>query len=278
MLEDLYFYTYRKCFFPLDHSPIDETDYVLLGIPFDSTQTGKTGSRYGPCSIRLASFELESYDMETGMDLSKISLHDIGDIDCVPGSPSETCQRISHTYSNIPKDVKVITLGGEHSITFPISREMAIDSVISFDAHPDLRKDYMGLDLSHSSVMRRIKETGTDVEVLGVREGSLEEANYASDNEITLFSPDALKEYEVPSGKEVYMSLDLDVFDNIDVGNPVPGGISINEFLDIAEMIIANNNVMGLDIVELCSQPNELSSYYAAKLLFKLLSYLEMYR
>ncbi|HOP08989.1 MAG TPA: agmatinase [Candidatus Methanofastidiosa archaeon] len=278
MSEDLYFYTYRKCFFPLDRSTLDDSDFLLVGVPFDSTQTGNTGSRYGPSSIRLASFELELYDLETDVDISDIALHDIGDIDCVPGSAEDTFDRIKYTYGRIPKGKTVITLGGEHSITYPIVNSLKVDSVVSFDAHPDLREDYMGLRLSHSSVMRRVFEDGKNVDIVGVREGSRGEAEYALENNIPLIQPMGLDSYSPPEGKDVYISIDLDVFENVDVGNPVPGGMGFDDMLKLSRDIIRNNRVAGFDIVELCSQPNEPSSYLAAKLLYKMVSYIEKYQ
>ena len=239
MLEDLQFYTYRKCFFPLDSSNPEDSDYFLLGIPFDSTQTGMTGSRNGPSSIRMASFELELYDIETRLDLSKVAIYDIGDIDCIPGSPEKTYERILHTIKNIPSNKTLITLGGEHSITYPIAKELKVDRVVSFDAHPDLRNSYMGVELSHSSVMRRLHEVGIDIDVIGVREGSREEAEYANENQIPLIPPLDMKDYKVPSNEDLYISIDLDVFDNLAVGNPVPGGIDFNQFLILLKDIIS---------------------------------------
>lgn len=277
MLEDLYFYTYKKCYYPLDGMPLDEADYCLIGIPFDSTQTGKTGSRYGPTSIRLSSFELELFDIGTGVDLSELKLHDIGDLDCVPGSPEGTYERAKDTLKFLPEDKTLISLGGEHSISLPIVEALNPDLVISLDAHPDLRDDYMGIRLSHSSVMRRIHETGKDLQILGVREGSKEEYDYAIDNGIDLKPPSTMAGHKIPKKRDVYISIDLDVFDNVDVGNPVPGGISFTQGCEFIRNVIKRNNIVGLDIVELCSQPNEGSSYFAAKLLYKALAYMQKY-
>ncbi|MBN1786398.1 MAG: agmatinase [Candidatus Methanofastidiosa archaeon] len=278
MSEDLYFYTYRKCYFPLDTTRIDEAEYLLLGVPFDSTQTGMTGARYGPSSIRMASFDLEHYDPEEDLDLSEIRLHDIGDVDCVPGSPVETFNRIRHTMENIPPQKKLISLGGEHSISLPIIDMLRPQMVISFDAHPDLRNDYMGVGLSHSSVMRRVNERGIPLEIIGAREGSKEEFDYAKGNGIGVVPPQLIDDYKGPSDKDIYISIDLDVFDRLEVGNPVPGGIDFNTFCKITKELIRKNSIRGFDIVELSSQPNEYSSYFAAKLLFKMISYLESYK
>jgi len=278
MLEDLYFYTYRKCYFPLDGTPLEEADFCLMGIPFDSTQTGRTGSRYGPTSIRLSSFELELFDIGTGIDLSELKLHDIGDLDCVPGSPEGTYERIKDTLRFLPENKTLISIGGEHSVSLPIVEALDPELVISLDAHPDLRDDYMGVRLSHSSVMRRIHENGTDMKILGVREGSREEYDYAIESGIDLKPPSAMSTYKVPKNKDIYISIDLDVFDNVDVGNPVPGGIDFNEGCELIKNVIKKNNVVGMDIVELCSQPNENSSYFAAKLLYKTLAYMQMHK
>ncbi|MHC1598225.1 MAG: agmatinase [Candidatus Methanofastidiosia archaeon] len=274
MSEDLAFYTFKKNCIPLKSPSIDKASYILLGIPFDGTQTGHTGARYGPTSIRNATFELELFDIETAVDLSTITVYDIGDVDCVPGSPSKTFERIASTASQIPHDPIWIGLGGEHSITFPLVKELQPDFVISFDAHPDLRDDYMGLSLSHSCVMRRIHEEGIDCAVIGVRESSKNEYEYANKHKIQLVHPSELSSFSPPKNKKLYITIDLDVLESyINVGNPVPGGISFNDMTIFLKKIIDSNTVVGFDIVELCSRSPDASALVAAKLLYKLIAY-----
>lgn len=273
MLDELSFYTYRKCSLPLASSECGDAEALLLGIPFDGTQTGITGSRLGPSSIRSAAYELEHFDLETGVDLSDVALYDIGDVDCVPGSPDQTMERIRHTAAHMPKTAFWAMVGGEHSVSFPLIEALAPDLVVSFDAHPDLRSSYMGVEHSHSSVMRRVYEAGIDVAILGARECSKEEYRYAQENNIPLIAPFALDSFEIPKGRRVYISIDLDVFDNVRVGNPVPGGIPFQAVCTLVDSIMNESDVVGIDIMELCADTTDPSSYLAAKLLYKSLAY-----
>lgn len=273
MSEDFSLYTYVKSALPFSAPGAENADAVVLGIPFDGTQTGKTGSRLGPTSIRIASFDLELYDLETRVDLAGRPIYDAGDIDCVPGSPERTMERIADTAARLPCVPLWVILGGEHSITAPIVAARAPDLVVSFDAHPDLRNGYMGVKESHAGVMRRIHEHGIEVEVLGVRECSLEEHDYAAEHGIPLVAPEEISSYLPPKGKRTYLSIDLDVLENMNVGNPVPGGLTFRELCATIRTIMSETDVIGVDIVELCADTTESSSYAAAKLLYKILAY-----
>jgi agmatinase len=273
MSDELSFYTYRKLTLPLSTMQKEGAEALLLGIPFDGTQTGMTGSRIGPTSIRSASYELELFDLETGIDLSKVAIYDMGDISCVFGSSEQTLERIRHTAAHMPRDALWVMLGGEHSISLPLIESLNPDLVVSFDAHPDLQSSYMGVRDSHASVMRRVHERGIDVAVIGAREGSREEYEYARDNGIPLIAPMHSDSFEIPEGKRVYISVDLDVFDNVRVGNPIPGGMPFNEVCGIIASIMEKSEVVGIDIVELCGDTTDPSAYLGAKLLYKLLAY-----
>lgn len=274
MNEELSFFLYKKAGLALESCPIEQAHIIVLGIPFDSTQTGGTGSRYGPTSIRLASYELEHYDFSTNTDLSDIMLADIGDIDCVPGSATLTLERLESTLNYIPSDTFLISLGGEHSVSTPIVKYLSPDMVVSFDAHPDLRNSYMGNEDSHSSVMRRIHESGKDITLIGVREGSKEEHDYAIENNIHIYGAENCNDVKLPCGKRIYISIDLDVFESyMNVGNPVPGGMQFNDVCSKLSTLFRDNDVCGVDIVELCSIGPDNSAMVAAKLLFKIIAY-----
>lgn len=274
MNEDISFYTYRKTVIPFCLTDITDARYAVTGYPFDGTQTGLTGARHGPTSLRTAMFELEQYDLETGVELSQVPICDIGDVDCVPGSCEQTFERIAHTVAALPQNACAVGIGGEHSVTYPIVTTLKPDMVISFDAHPDLRDDYMGVTLSHSAVMRRIHEDDIDVAVIGVREGSRDEAEYARDNDIPLVPPDRWDTFELPRGKNIYISIDLDVFDAfVNVGNPLPGGMPFDRVCGMLKTLAKENSVRGIDIVELCSNGVDGSAMLAAKLAFKFLAY-----
>ncbi len=220
---------------------LESAEKVILGVPFDSTSTGLPGSRLGPDRIR-EEFRTwaSSYSPDLGF-LDDEKVYDAGNVEAVPGDPKETHKRIYSVVSGILEenpDVKIITLGGEHSITFPIIKAL-VDSgrdfdYLCFDAHWDLLDSFLGLRESHASVNRRISEIlGLErMEIIGPRTGEKEEWDLAKN----------LGKARDP----VYISVDLDVLDGIPTGTPVPGGMS---FQDLWEMIKGRDWVSA-DIVE----------------------------
>ena len=220
---------------------LDEAEVVLLGVPFDSTTTGLPGTRLGPDRIREEFRNWAStYDPELG-SLDDVKLVDIGNVDVVYGDPKATLDRTYEVVKGIIEEnpkIKLITLGGEHSITFPIVKAM-LDSkrkfdYLCFDAHWDLLDSYLGLKESHASVNRRISEVlGLNrMEIKGPRIGEKEEWDLAK---------------KLGKAKDpVYLSVDLDVLDNIPVGTPVPGGWDFNKLWGE----IKNRKIVSADIVE----------------------------
>ncbi len=226
---------------------LGEAEVILLGIPFDSTSTGLPGSRLGPDRIR-EEFRTwaSSYDPELG-SLDDVKLHDLGNIEVIHGNPVETHKRIYEVVKGIVgenKKARIITLGGEHSITYPIVKAL-VDSgkefnYLCFDAHWDLLDSYQGLKESHASVNRRILEVlGKErIEVNGVRTGEEEEWKIGK----------SLGRVKDP----VYLSIDVDVLENIPTGTPVPGGWSFQDLWDsiktrkwIAADIVEYNPMLG---------------------------------
>ncbi len=256
-----------KIFFPIDNSDFRSSEYVLLGIPLDSTSSFLPGQRFGPSSIRRACFELETFDMETGIDLKKIKLHDVGDLH-IAGSMKENIKRIKETIAEF-SGKKTIVLGGEHSITYPIVKAINPEAVISLDAHFDLRNSYLGDKLSHACVMRRIYELGIEEHILGTREASKEDYEFLKNSNI---------KNSIPEGKKVYLTIDMDVFDLENVGNYVPGGMSFSEGIEIIKKIVQKNEILGFDICEVCSRREDKTSITAGKLLYKILGYMEKYK
>ena len=254
-----------KIFFSLDNSDFKGSEYVLLGVPLDSTSSFLPGQRFGPSSIRRACFELETFDMETGIDLKKIKLHDVGDLHIVPGSMEENIKRIKETIAEFSGKTTIV-LGGEHSITYPIVKTITPEAVISLDAHFDLRDAYLSEKLSHACVMRRIYELGMEVYILGTREASKEEYEFLKNSNI---------KNNIPEGKKIYLTIDMDVFDLENVGNYVPGGMSFSEGIEIIKKIVQKNEILGFDICEVCSRREDRTSITAGKLLYKILDYME---
>ncbi len=255
-----------KIFFPLDTTPYSSADIILLGIPLDSTASSLPGQRFGPSSIRKASFDLELFDMETETDLSTIRLHDAGDLHVVPGNIQETLERVEEAIAEY-EEKKVAVLGGEHSITYPAVKAIEPEAVVVLDAHFDLHNTYLGETLSHACVMRRIYELGIQEHILGVRQVSKEEYEFIKDADIST---------NIPYGKKIYLSIDMDVFDCEHVGNYVPGGMTFSQGITQIKKIIAQNEILGFDICEVRARTVNRTSLTAANFLYKILSYMHM--
>ncbi len=166
--------------------------FGIIGVPFDSTASYKPGARFGPRSVREASYNFEKYNLilDKTMDAQ---VYDFGDLEVVHGNFKKTCCNLKSTVSEImAMDFVPIVIGGDHSISYCVLKAIAEDerledieqvTVIHLDAHMDLRDDYMGEKYSHATVMRRIHELNPlEILQIGVRSASMEEANFAREN------------------------------------------------------------------------------------------------
>ncbi|MBS7629480.1 arginase family protein, partial [Candidatus Bathyarchaeota archaeon] len=157
---------------------VDEARYVVVGIPYDRTSTYRSGSRFAPSKIREASANVETYSLRFGVDIENVPIFDAGDLNVV-GDISETLRRIQLIVKEIYTRSKVsIILGGEHTITYGSLQGFDGDvGVVDFDAHLDLRDEYMGCRVSHATHMRRLAERfGPDrIVQVGTRAVSKEE-------------------------------------------------------------------------------------------------------
>ncbi len=220
---------------------LDEAKLVVLGVPLDSSVTGLPGTRLGPDRIR-EEFRLwaSGYHPEMG-NLEDARVYDVGNVEIVPGDMRASLERTYQVVKGILEenpDVKLVVLGGEHSITFPVVKAL-MDSgkdfdYLCFDAHWDLLENYMGLKESHASVNRRIMEIlGKEkMEIKGVRISEKEEWELSN---------------ELGRAKDpVYLSIDLDVLEGVPVGTPVPGGWSFEKLWNE----IKDRNWVAVDIVE----------------------------
>lgn len=250
----------------------EEPDVLLFGIPYDSTSSFNTGARWGPDSIRRASYHLEPYDCNTERDLRDIKIRDVGNLHVRYGDPAAHNEIIKKALKEI--SLPFIALGGDHSISYPLVSYCAPDLCICLDAHLDLRDEYLGEPFSHACTTRRISEI-CPVHVYGYRECSQEEYHYARTHSIPVYSAADMESIQYPVDKTVYLSIDLDVLDPSvapAVSNPVPGGLSFNEVTDTIQSILQHNTLVSMDICELCSQHADVSAVTAASLLFKILA------
>ncbi len=255
-------------------------DSVILGVPLDDTVSFRPGSRFAPRKIREVSTGLEEYSPFLDKDLADYRYYDAGDLILAPGSVEQSLTRIGGAWAEIRSSGKLpILLGGEHLLTFPAVQRAAKlypDLVVlQFDAHTDLRKEYLGSKLSHASVIRRICQwvTPNRIYQMGIRSGTKEEFIFAREN--TNFSPKLdLAALAVWAEKirdcPVYLTLDIDVLDPAfapGTGTPEPGGCTSAELLE-AFRILTSLSVIGFDLVEVCPlcDHGDITSILAAKL------------
>lgn len=236
---------------------------ILLGVPLDITSSFRTGSREAPQAVRAASQGLEDYSPRLDRDLGECAVYDAGDLLLPLGNLQACLNRIGQACRLIADDGKIpFMLGGEHLITLPAVQAMAEFfpglAVLQFDAHADLRDDYLGESLSHATVLRRICEVVGDNNVyqFGIRSGTRDEFQYGRAH--TNFYPfEAARTLRscLPDLKErpVYVTLDIDLLDPAyapGTGAPEPGGIQPAEVFEVLT-VLQELQVVGLDIVEL---------------------------
>lgn len=230
---------------------LSKARHAILGVPCDFTQTSRVGSRAAPLEIRKAFLELEK-------DWERVSFHDVGNLVPVLGDMKATCERESEVVSELMRDsgACLILLGGEHTVSYGAVAALEPSVVVQFDAHMDLKDEYLGQSFCHASVARRIHELGVDLVQLGVRSFSPDESEYAKDNGVSLIKSGGTKELaKKVGGKRVYVSVDLDVLDPSfapGVGNPEPGGLSFNTLTSFIDTVKKRSDVVGLDLVEAC--------------------------
>jgi len=259
--------------------PYKEAKYIIFPIPYEATETFVSGTRQGPERILAASRSIEEYDFEEGIDLSKVAIHTLQEVE-LPQPPELALKWIEERYAKYLEDNKfVIMLGGEHTITLGAVRSFKKDfTLISFDAHFDLRDEYLSLKYSHATVMRRIYEK-TPVVFVGPRTASKEEIEFLNRGNIPyLRKPDVKKVLKTIDTDNVYISIDLDVFDPAlmpAVGNPEPSGILWEDLLNCLREIIGAKHLIGVDIVELSPIAGVIEpDVLAAKLLGKIITLL----
>lgn len=233
------------------------SDIVMLGMPFDGTVSYRSGSRFAPEQIRLASWGLEEYSPIFDKHLEDCNFHDAGDLEFPLGNTQKSLDLIEENVRQIYKDGKrVFGIGGEHLVTYPeinaVSEFYDDLAIIHFDAHTDLREEYMGEELSHSAVIRLStrKVKPENIKQIGIRSGMKEEFEFMKKHNTlakTYSDLDSLK------NKPVFVTVDLDVLDTSimpGTGTPEVGGLEFNELIGWFKYL-KDFNIVGADVVEL---------------------------
>ena len=245
-------------------SGYEESKIVLFGAPFDSTTSFRPGARFGSSAIRHESFGIETYSPYQDKDLTDLKVFDCGDLELCFGSPEDALKDIEEQARKIVSDGKLpIMLGGEHLVTFAavkaVFEKYPKMHIIHFDAHADLRDDYLGAKLSHACVIRRCYELVGDGKIhqFCIRSGDREEFRFADEHtDMHKFNFDGLKELveELKSDNlPVYFTIDMDCLDPsvfCGTGTPEAGGVNFKELLD-AILEVSKTNIVGADLNEL---------------------------
>lgn len=258
---------------PLDHNietflccdaEYDESKIVLFGAPFDSTTSFRPGARFGPSAIRKESFGIESYSPYQNKDLLDYKIFDSGDLELCFGSTKKSLDDIKKRTEIILSDGKLpLLIGGEHLVTLGSVRAVYEKypelNIIHFDAHADLRDDYLGVKLSHACVIRRCHDLIGDDKIYQfcIRSGEREEFRFAENHtHFHAFDFNGLNEsveYLKKSDLPVYLTIDLDCLDPSEfsgTGTPEAGGIHFNDLVR-AIIKVSECNIVAADINEL---------------------------
>lgn len=244
----------------------EESKIVVFGAPFDSTTSFRPGTRFASATMRNESFGIETYSPYQDKDLEDINVFDAGDLELSFGNSESALKDIEDATTEILEDGKIpFMIGGEHSVTLGAVRAVAEKypdlHIIQFDAHTDLRDDYLGQYYSHASVIRRCWDIVGDDKIFqfGIRSGERAEWEFAKEHlHITKFNfgnnfDELNKVVEKLKGKPVYFTLDLDVLDPSEfpgTGTPEAGGVTFVELHKAIEKI-SKLNIVGLDMNEL---------------------------
>lgn len=265
-----------------------EANTVIFGAAFDSTTSYRPGTRFGSKAIRSESFGIETYSPYQDRDLLDYNIFDAGDRELCIGSAETALEQIEEIAAEILADGKrPFMLGGEHLVTLGAVRAVHKKYndlyIIQFDAHADLRDDYLGVKNSHACVMRRCWEFLGDDHIyqFGIRSGEREEFRFADKHtKMHKFDLDGIERAaEELAGKNVYITVDMDVLDPSvfpGTGTPEHGGVQFMELLS-AVLKLKDLNIVGADINELSPpyDPSGISVAAACKLLREMLLMLE---
>ncbi|MBQ4134949.1 MAG: agmatinase [Methanocorpusculum sp.] len=240
-------------------------DYVLFGVPFDGTTSFKAGCRDAPLAIRQVSYNIETYLPFYDLEMTDVSVHDMGDmyVECLPDLMVE---QVADAVSDLMKDEKVpIMMGGEHSVTIGAVQTLKPKWYVVCDAHLDMQDEYRGSPFNHDCVTARVSEVVENIVIIGARSGCKEEFEYAREN-YHLYTADDVEERgiravldevsELIGDDSLYLSIDADAIDcclTPGLGTPEPFGLTPKDLRAVIRRLV--KNAVGFDYVEVL--PND---------------------
>ncbi len=267
-----------------EDSSFERARVVVLPVPYDSTVTARAGARDGPRAIIEASADMELYDVGIGIEPYRHGIHTLPELAPHTGSPEAMIDRIEQVVGELIDTGKfVVTLGGEHTVAVGAVRAHAKRrtplSVLAFDAHSDLRDEYLDTKYNHACTLRRALEAAPVTQV-GLRSAPAEDAALIRDGRLAFYSPAELRRAGPQAVAErldndVYITIDLDCFDPAEmaaVGTPEPGGLHWGEVSELLVAVTAAKRVVGFDVTELSPSLGPRScAQLAAKLTYRLI-------
>ena len=261
-----------------------DAELVLFGAPFDSTTSFRPGARFGSAAIRHESFGIETYSPYQDEDLTDYKIYDCGDLELCFGSAESALSDIENKADEIINDKKIpLLIGGEHLVTLgsfrAIQKKYPDVQIIHFDAHADLRDDYLGAKLSHACVIRRCHDLIGDGKIhqFCIRSGERDEFLFAAQHtDMHKFDFNELDDVLESIGNcPVYFTIDLDCLDPAyfpGTGTPEAGGVCFTDLLNAIEKV-CKHNIVGADINELAPMLDQsgASTALACKILRELI-------
>lgn len=241
----------------------DESRIVIFGAPFDGTTSYRPGTRFAAAAMRNESIGIETYSPYQDRDLEDYNIFDGGNLEFVFGNPAKNIAIIKEYVSGLLKDNKIpAMIGGEHLVTLGAVQAVAEKyndlHIIHFDAHADLRDDYLGEKLSHATVLHRVWDIVGDNKIFqfGIRSGEKGEFEFAKNHTyMNKFDMKTLDEVIAKlKNKPVYITIDLDVLDSSvfpGTGTPEAGGITFKELINAIMLFQNLENIVAFDINEL---------------------------
>ncbi|HJJ93300.1 MAG TPA: agmatinase, partial [Methanocorpusculum sp.] len=240
-------------------------DYVLFGVPFDGTTSFKAGCRDAPLAIRQVSYNIETYLPFYDLEMTDVSVHDMGDmyVECLPDLMVE---QVADAVSDLMKDEKIpVMMGGEHSVTIGAVQTLKPKWYVVCDAHLDMQDEYRGSPFNHDCVTARVSEAVENIVIIGARSGCKEEFEFAREN-YHLYTADDVEERGIRSvldevseligDDSLYLSIDADAIDccmTPGLGTPEPFGLTPKDVRAVIRRL--SKNAVGFDYVEVL--PND---------------------
>ena len=275
-------------FFDSGNPSFEKAKYIIHQIPYEKTTSFIKGTEYAPQEIIKNSYTLDFLDIETGKEFKDEDFYTLTSLNFKKDDSIEKGIRKIEEYviENFTPGKLNIFIGGEHTITYPITKSLKEKvndfSLIYFDAHYDLKKSYENSEYSHACVMRRIYENKIDIFGIGIRAGDKEEHNFVKKNNIKIINGYELNMEKISEKinslkQNIYISVDFDFFSPTvlpAVGTPELDGFNIRIYKQILNLI-KGKNIIGMDFVEFSPVRNMAQySYMAASIIFKTIAVL----